>query len=81
MVDFTIVISVVAVAVGALGALVGQLYSRTARLEREVRAARSYSRRLWSWARAHVDLYYRNRREGAPDPTPIPDEDDEEEKE
>ena len=28
---------------------------------------------LWSWARRHLDLYYRWRRPEAPEPEPLPD--------
>ncbi|MBK7823378.1 MAG: hypothetical protein IPJ61_20545 [Tessaracoccus sp.] len=30
--------------------------------------------RLWAWARRHLDLYYRYRQPGAPDPEPLPDD-------
>ena len=70
-----------AVILGALlalfGVLLGQLYARISRLEGKITSAEQYNRRLWMWARAHIDLYYRHRSEGAPDPLPIPSEDDE----
>lgn len=68
--------TVLAAVVGAFGVLITQLYVRVHRLEVQVLRARAYNRRLWLWARRHVDLYYRHRVEGAPDPDPIPDEDE-----
>lgn len=74
------VIALVGVAFAALlsllGVFVGQLASRLAALEAKVDSATSYNRRLWEWARKHIDLYFRYRRDGAPDPDPIPVEDD-----
>lgn len=62
---------------GLMGVLLGQLYARIARLEGVVTSTRDYNHRLWQWARAHLDLYYRHRVPGSPDPAPIPTEDDE----
>lgn len=60
-------LTVIGVVVTALCALVGHLYVRVGRLER-------INRRLWAWARKHLDLYYRHRQPGAPDPDPLPDD-------
>jgi hypothetical protein len=57
-----------------LGVLIGQLWGRLTALENRVESATAYNRRLWEWARRHLDLYYLHRRDGAPDPQPIPDE-------
>lgn len=57
------------------GVMIGQLYARVARLEGEVKDERDYTWQLWQWARAHIDLYYRHRKTGAPDPHPIPERD------
>jgi hypothetical protein len=59
-----------------LGVLIGQLWGRLTALEARMESATAYNRRLWEWARAHLDLYYRHRMVGAPDPRPIPVEDD-----
>lgn len=53
-----------AAAVTAVGVVLGLLYRRIAKLEEREQAT-------WWWARIIADLYYRYRREGAPDlPTP-----------
>ncbi|WP_372595683.1 hypothetical protein [Actinotalea sp.] len=59
-----------------VGVLIGQLWSRMASLEKRVSASAEYNRRLWLWARKHIDLYYRHRAVGAPDPDPIPEDHD-----
>lgn len=59
------------------GVTYGLLFKRVAELERRVSRAESYNRRMWMWARRHVDLYYKHRKDGAPEPEPIPTEDDE----
>lgn len=58
------------------GALLGHFYSRLNNLEDDLKSARAYNLVLWEWARKQVDLYYRYRQEGAPDPDPIPKEKD-----
>lgn len=77
MTVLTVASVVVAALLGLIGVLVGQLYARISKLETSVRTGQDYNRRLWLWARQHLDLYYRHRRDGAPDPAPIPSEDDE----
>lgn len=52
--------------VSTLGVVVSNLYTRVSALERR-------ERDLWAWARAVVDLYYRYRKEGSPDPPDMPD--------
>lgn len=56
-------------AVTAVGVVLGLLWRRIAKLETRERAT-------WWWARAIADLYYRYRRDGAPDlpPPPTPEE-------
>lgn len=49
-----------------LGVIVAQLARRLDRLERDNRA-------LWAYCRRLLDLYYRHRQPGAPDPDPLPD--------
>ncbi len=47
--------------------------AKAERAEKRATATDDYNRRMWLWARRHVDLYYRWRRDGAPDPEPIPE--------
>lgn len=47
--------------------------AKAERAEKRAAAVDDYNRRMWLWARRHVDLYYRWRRDGAPDPEPIPE--------
>ncbi len=65
------VLGAVLILVGTLATIVAH---RLSELEKRIVKAESYNRRLWLWARAHIDLYYRWRRDGAPDPLPLPDE-------
>lgn len=55
--------------------VISDLRARVDVLEDDREKDRAYNRRLWEWARHHLDLYYRHRRDGAPDPEPIPEED------
>lgn len=79
--DLGAVLTFAGVVVAALGALVGVLFKRLSDLEARVRlaeskvkASESYTRRLWLWAKFVIDLYYRHRVDGAPEPPPIPEE-------
>lgn len=54
------------------GVFLGHLYKRMNDVEIELRDARAYNLRLWSWARRHIELYYSYRCEGAPNPEDIP---------
>ncbi len=56
------------------GVCIGHFYSRLNVMENELKAARSYNRVMWLWARNQLELYYQYRQEGAPDPIPIPEE-------
>lgn len=53
--------------IGTIGIVVGKLYDRVARLERNYR-------NLWTYTRGLLDLYYRHRKAGAPNPPPLPAE-------
>lgn len=59
---------------GVFTALFAQLFGRVHHLEEDVRRSQAHSRELWAYCRGIIDLYYRWRREGAPDPGPLPDE-------
>ena len=50
---------------GVLGVVVAQLYRRLDRLE-------DHNRDLWAYCRRLLDMYYRYRLPGAPDPATIP---------
>lgn len=67
-------IAIIVAGISVTGALIGHLYSRLNRLEDELKGARAYNMILWEWARNLIDLYYRYRKDGAPDPDPIPKE-------
>ena len=58
--------AIVVAAIGALSARVAQLLRRVERLEEGPRL-------MWAHNRHLRDLYYRWRRDGAPDPDPLPD--------
>lgn len=57
-----------------LGVLSGHILTRVHRLEDELDQARRYNRELWAYCRRLIDLYYRHRVPGAPDPDPLPEE-------
>ncbi len=63
---------VIAAALTLIGVLIGHQAHRIADLERRQDDADDYLRRLWIWGRDLLDLYFRHRRDGAPDPPPIP---------
>lgn len=66
--------AIIVAGVTVAGVLFGNLFSRLSGLEESLKNARTYNLLLWEWARKHIDLYYRYRQEGAPDPDPIPKE-------
>lgn len=79
----TTILTVAGIVVAALltlfGVLIGHLFGRVAKLENDVKAARDevqeerdYAARLWTYTRKLLDLYFRNRKDGAPDPGEIP---------
>lgn len=62
--------------IAAVGVILGLLWRRIAHLEEQVRQRDEYNRKLWIWARALLDYYFRYRRENSPDP-PDPPRDEE----
>ena len=66
--------AIVVAAIAAGGGALGHVYRRLDEVEAELEGVRAHNRRLWVWARKHLDLYYRHRSDGAPDPDPIPEE-------
>lgn len=76
-VGLTVAGVIVAALLTLFGVLIAQLYLRIGKLEGQVHKGEAYNRRLWQYVRALLDLYYRHRRDGSPDPEPIPSEDDE----
>lgn len=67
--------AIIVAGITVTGVLLGHFYTRLDALEGNLKSARAYNMLLWEWARNHIDLYYRYRRDGAPDPAPIPKED------
>lgn len=65
---------IIAAVVALFGVLYGHLSSRIGALEDNLEDERSYNRRLWSYCRYLIDLYYRHRGPGAPELDPMPDE-------
>lgn len=51
-----------------------ELGDRVEKLEGDLRIEREYNRRLWDYCRRLLDLYYRHRTPGSPDPDPLPRE-------
>lgn len=70
----TAFIAVTASGLGLLGIISGHILTRVRSLEDDLAAARSYNRELWAYCRRLIDLYYRHRAAGAPDPDPLPEE-------
>lgn len=68
-------VTLFAAVLALVGVIIGQMWARLSALEQRVEKAATYNRRLWEWARQHIDLYYRFRRDGAPDPAKIPEDD------
>lgn len=46
-------------------------------VEEDLAKERAYNRLLWVWSRSILDLYYRFRIDGSPDPPPLPEEEEE----
>ena len=66
--------AIIVAGISAMSALLGHFYVRLHGLEENLKSARAYNLLLWEWARKQLDLYYRYRREDAPDPDPVPKE-------
>lgn len=71
----TVAGSVIVAVIAAGGVAIGHLWGRVHQLEDEVRRAREQNRGLWAYCRRLLDLYYRHRTPGSPDPEPLPDVD------
>ena len=54
-------------AIGAVGVVVGHLWRKLTAVEAEIAAMEEDERRVWWWARRIADMYYRHRKDGAPD--------------
>ena len=48
--------------------------TRLREIEKRLSEVENDNRTLWSYCRRLLDLYYRHRQPGAPDPDPLPDE-------
>lgn len=58
------------------GVVLGNIASRLRAVESDLKKERAYNRIVWFWARALLDLYYKWRIEGAPEPPPLPAQED-----
>ena len=67
---------VVVAAIGAVGVVLGLLWRRISQLETKLAKRDDHLRAVWWWARRIADLYYRHRKDNAPD---LPDPPTEEE--
>lgn len=65
--------AVMAAVITLFGVLYGHLYRQIDELRDELRAADAHNREMWAYCRRLLDLYYRHRRDGAPDPDPLPE--------
>lgn len=65
---------VMAAIIALFGVLYGHLSKQVAELRDDLVRAQSYNREMWAYCRKLLDLYYRHRHDGAPDPDPLPDE-------
>ena len=65
-------ITILTTTVALFGALLGWLFKRLNTLENRVTGSELYIRRLWLWSRRLMDMYYRHRKPGSPDPDPLP---------
>ena len=65
---------IAAAAITLIGVLSLHVLTRVHKLEEEIEEAQDYNHRLWWYCRRLLDLYYRHRRDGSPDPDPIPTE-------
>lgn len=70
----SVFIAVAVAALGLLGVISGHILTRVHRLEAAVDEAHQVNRNLWHYTRRLLDLYYRHRVAGAPDPPPLPGE-------
>ena len=67
-------IALVVAGLGLLGVIAGHTLNRLNALEDDLTASHAYNRALWLYCRSLIDLYYRHRADGAPDPAPLPKE-------
>ncbi|KKI19673.1 MULTISPECIES: hypothetical protein [unclassified Leucobacter] len=66
-----------AASIGGIGVVFGFLWRRIGLLEARLERYTRRERALWAWARRCQDLYYRHRKDDAPDLPPIPTLDEE----
>ena len=74
MSDLSLLISAVGVFVSGFGAWTTILFNRIRSVERKLSQTQTYNRRLWEWSVRHLELYYRWRMDGSPEPDKIPNE-------
>lgn len=75
--EITLLTVLGSVFVGALavgGVVFGNISSRLRAVEDDLSKERQYNRALWLWAKSVLDLYYKTRPAGSPEPPPMPKE-------
>lgn len=70
----TVIGTILATSITLIGVLSFHVLTRVHKLEEEVEEAQDYNHRLWWYCRRLLDMYYRHRSPGSPDPDPIPTE-------
>ena len=67
-----VLFGVIITAIATIAVVVAkELFDRLENLEKDNRRLNELNLNLYYWTRRHIDLYYRYRREGAPDPEPL----------
>ena len=77
MLEGTLLTVLGAILVGVLsvgGVALSNISGRLDNVEEDLRRSRNYNHKLWAYCRKHLDMYYKWRKDGAPDPEPIPEE-------
>ena len=70
-----ILVTVAVAGLALVGVMTGHTLSRVRALEEQLADTQAYNRTLWWYCRRLIDLYYRHRRDGSPDPEPLPEGD------
>ena len=77
MLEGTLLTVLGAILVGVLsvgGVALSNISGRLDNVEEDLRRSRNYNHKLWAYCRKHLDMYYKWRKDDAPDPEPIPEE-------
>lgn len=60
----------------AFGVMLRTQANRITEIENSLAQADEFSQRLWKYCRHILDMYYKHRKDGAPDPPELPQKDD-----